>query len=323
MPENLSESNTAGHLANRAVPTCNATDTAEAVLTLIKELSNTFEAIDYIYILNEQTLIGVISIHELLTASPQALVSSFMTTEVAYVHVQTDQEQVAQLALAQSIKAVPVIDDNLKFVGVISADVILRILSDEHTDDIYKSAGIKLSVADAYDQLSWFRHVSSRIPWLLLGLIGGVGAAVIIGLFEETISSQLALAAFIPAVVYIADAVGNQTEMLFIRALSRNSELSIWTYLLREWGVGAAIGILLGIVIFGVSYIWLQVLSVSIILALAIVATVYFSITVAVLLPWLFQKLNFDPAVASGPLATVVCDISSVCIYLLIASAIL
>jgi magnesium transporter len=245
-----------------------------------------------------------------------------MTTSVAYAHTHTDQEQVAELALAQSIKAVPVIDDNKEFVGVISSDKILQILNEEHLDDFYKSAGLHLDANDIYHSLSWFKRIASRMPWLLLGLLGGVSTAYIIKLFESTIATQLIIASFIPAVVCLSDAVGNQSEMIYIRTLGSNRK-SLWSYLGKELLVASAIGIILAGMIFVISYIWIGNPELSIILGISILATVYFSVFVAVFLPWMFERLGFDPAVTSGPLATVIYDISSIVIYLTIASTIL
>lgn len=314
---------TAGYLAIKEVPLCRPDDSVGTVLSFLKELAQTYQTIHYIYVLESRKLVGVLSIHELFSAEHHRLVSEIMTREVAYVHIHTDQEHVAQLALAQSVKAVPVVDDNAEFVGVISSDTLMRILNEEHIDDMYKAAGIAAEEASSLENQGWVTQVNARTPWLMLGLLGGVGAAVIIEAFESTLSSELAIAAFIPAIVYMADAVGNQTETLFIRKLSRRDPFHFLSYLLRELGVGICIAAILGTFTFLISYFWLGNLLFSSVLTASIIATVCFSVFVTVLLPWILKQMKFDPAIASGPLATVICDVSSVCIYLLIASTLL
>ncbi len=314
---------TAGYLAVKEVPLCRPDDSVGTVLSFLKELAETYQTINYIYVLESRKLLGVLSIHELFSAEPHRLVSEIMNKDVAYVHIHTDQEHVAQLALSQGVKAVPVIDDNEEFVGVISSDTLLRILNEEHIDDMNKAAGIAAEEASSLENQGWARQVNARTPWLLLGLLGGVGAAVIIEAFESTISSELAIAAFIPAIVYMADAVGNQTETLFIRKLSRREPVKFLRYLARELGIGISIAAILGTFTFLLSFFWLNNLVFSSILSASIIATVCFSVTITVLLPWLLKQLKFDPAIASGPLATVICDVSSVCIYLIIASSLL
>ncbi|HEY0964347.1 MAG TPA: magnesium transporter [Candidatus Paceibacterota bacterium] len=313
----------AGAIAIAEVPMCRPDDSVGLVFSFMKELAQTYKTINYIYVLDNRRLVGVLSIHELFSTEHARLIQDIMTTNVAYVHVHTDQEHVAQLALAQGIKAVPVINDDEQFVGIISSDALLRILNAEHIDDMHKSVGIAAEEVSLLDNQSWSAQVSARTPWLMLGLLGGVGAAVVIEAFESTIAHELAIAAFIPAVVYMSDAVGNQTEILFIRRLSRKEPVRFLSYLTKELTIGLSIAAILGSLTFGLSFFWLQDMMFSVVLAFAIVATVCFSIVVTVLLPWLFKQLGFDPAVASGPLATVICDLSSVVIYLLIASALL
>jgi magnesium transporter len=250
-------------------------------------------------------------------------VSDFMTQRVAYVHAETDRLHVAELALAESIKAVPVVDDMNRFIGIVTADSIIQTLSEEHSSYLYTAVGINKSPQQIFTELSFFEQVKTRIPWLILGLFGGLIGAVIVRYFESSLSEQLFVAAFIPAIVYIADAVGNQTEMLVVRALGRDANFSIKQYLFRELSVGLVISVILAFLILGLSYAWVHDVFMSLTLAIAIIATTLFSIVFTIILPWFLKRLGFDPAVASGPLATVICDVSSVTIYLLIASTLL
>jgi magnesium transporter len=306
-------------LATNAVPTAASTDTASDVLQNIQAFSGDFQAIDYIYVLDERKLIGVISLHELFSVAPQIMLQDCMTREVAQVHAQSDQETVAQLALAQNIKAVPVVNRDDEFVGVVTSDTILQILRDEHTEDILKYAGINFDAQDTLSEYTPTQHFTSRIPWLILGLFGGILAAFVVESFSEAITAEVALAAFIPAIVYIADAVGSQTQMVFVRTLTSRVRHTLLKVLQREILVATAVGACLSAIIWLLSFLWLGSVTVSSILALAVFATVYFSVVVAILLPWFFNKMGYDAAVATGPLATVIRDVSSLCIYFLIA----
>ena len=310
-------------LLTRAVPTCRATDVASSILAVVQTNISSYESVDYIYVLDKDSLIGVFSIHELFSAKPTALVSDFMVSKVAYVHTHTDRSHIAQLALAQSIKAVPVVDENSNFLGVVLADTVLQILNEEHTNYQYKVTGIRSKATHRHTDLPILGQVKARAPWLLIGLFGGLGGAAIVNYFEASIREQVFVAAFIPAIVYLADAVGNQAEMLVVRALGREKKFAIRHYLFREWGVTLILSVLLGVTMSLLSYIWLLDYLLSLVLGLSIVATTLFSVTFTVILPWVLKKLGFDPAVASGPIATVVCDIASVSIYLTIASNVL
>lgn len=310
-------------LFTRAVPTFSSTDTASSVLSEIQAKIASYESVDYVYVLDGSTLVGVFSIHELFSAKPTAVVADFMIREVAYVHANTDRAHIAQLALAQSIKAVPVVDDRVGFVGVVLADTVLQILNEEHTNYQYKATGIRSKATHRHTDLPILDQVKARAPWLLIGLFGGLAGAAIVQFFEQSIKEQVFVAAFIPAIVYLADAVGNQAEMLVVRALGREKRFAIFHYLFREWGVTIILSILLGATMSLLSYVWLHDYLLSLVLGLAIVVTTLFSVTFTVILPWVLKKLSFDPAVASGPIATVICDISSVSIYLVIASKLL
>ncbi len=310
---------TARALATTAVPTSTPDTTINEVLTQVQSFSNEYETIDYIYVLESEKLVGVVSLHELFSEAGNATLRSVMTTDIAFVHANSDQENVAHLALAQNIKAVPVLTNTNDFVGVVPADMILQILRDEHTEDILKYAGVNFTASERLAEYSLLQHYVSRIPWLILGLGGGIVAAWVVEHFSEAIVAEVALAAFIPAIVYIADAVGSQTQMVFVRSLTASKKITLSRTLARELLIATAVGITLASAIGGLSYVWLGALTVPIILASAVLATVYFSVIVAILLPWTFHRAGYDPAVATGPMATVIRDVSSLCIYFLIA----
>lgn len=314
---------TAGSLVERAVPTAAPTDTVRGVLAELQALSTTYSSIDYIYITEDALLVGVMSIHELLQAKPDAVLRSVMTTPVVHVHTHTDQEKIAAIALAQSIKAVPVVDRDGQFVGAVSADTILRILREEHTEDVLTMAGLVVEPGTPLRTLSNLQHIKSRLPWLLLGLAGGFAAAVIVEAFTGVLEAHLILAAFIPAIVYLADAVGSQTQMVYIRALTIGQSRALLDTLRQEGVVAAVIGIVLAGITWLGTWWWVGELVVSHILALAIIGTVYCSVMIGIVLPWAFHRFGADPAVASGPLATVIRDVLSLCIYLVIASLLL
>lgn len=322
MPK-ISFMNAAGALAVDAVPTCKPEDTAGVIRTFVENNAHSFVSIDYVYVLVEHELVGVFSLHELMTETPSTLVSHFMTTKVASVHALTDRKHVAELALAESIKAVPVLDQDNKFMGVVTADVVMQIFNEEHTSYLFKTTGITKRQGTSYRELSFWGQFRTRSPWLVLGLFGGLAGAMVVNFFEHSISDQLFVAAFIPAIVYIADAIGNQTEMLVVRALGRNKPFVLRTYLFREWATGLLLSVFLGLIMYALSFAWLKDSALSVVLGISIIATTLFSITFTVLLPWFLKRLSFDPAVASGPLATVICDVASVTIYLLIATSFL
>jgi magnesium transporter len=160
------------------------------------------------------------------------------------------------------------------------------------------------------------------MPWLLIGLVGGFLAGGIASMFESALQQEIAIAFFLPLVVYMADAVGTQTETILVRALSYG-KVSLSSQLMRE----GALGLLIGATIGGMATLGLLIFEgrgpVAIVVGLTLTATAVIATIVASLLPWALARMGADPALASGPIATVVQDLLSVAVYLGIATMLL
>ena len=228
-------SNLVDSVLTKAVPMVLGTATAYEVEQLLRTKAKDFETINYIYLINgAKKLVGVVSVQELFHLKASTTLAEGATTEIITVTEGAKKTDAAELALTHGIKAIPVISKTGKLLGVVPSDRIIKILSHEHTRDVLRQAGVHHKDTHAHEAVlktSPLTHVKMRLPWLILGLFGGVAAAFVIGIFEETLADELILAAFIPAIVYMADAVGTQTEMLFVRALSVQKDLKIKSYI--------------------------------------------------------------------------------------------
>lgn len=312
----------AGRLLTARVPTVDATATAQEVRRYLDQQAGDFDTVNYIYLLGHgRELVGVVSIRELFQAPPHEPIRTFSPEHLITVRPHADQERVAHLALRANIKAMPVIDAHHGFLGVIPPNVILGVLNEEHTKDVFGFAGVTRRSDPERHLLSGepVAHVLSRLPWLVIGLAGGILAAWVVRWFEDALRVQLLLAAFIPVVIYIADAVSAQTQMLFIRASTIAPQLNMRTYIAREALVNMLLGGILATLIFIASWWWLSVFVVSTILGMTVFLTVCFVTFIGIGLPWLFYRRGYDPAVASEPITSVVCQIMSLCIYFSIA----
>jgi magnesium transporter len=165
-------------------------------------------------------------------------------------------------------------------------------------------------------------HLVDRLPWLLLGLAGSVIATIVVAFFERQLQSRVAIAFFIPGIVYLADAIGTQTEAIAVRGLSL-SHAPIRNLVLGELRTGLLIGVVLGALSFPA--IWLVLgdprLALSVALALLIAGAM--ATAIGLLLPWLLSRIGRDPAFGSGPIATIVQDVLSLVIYFAVASLLL
>ena len=318
---------TAGSVMATNVPTTVLGSSIGSVQQLLKDQASTFVSVAYVYVLNDaRVLVGVVSIKDVLEASEDQLVADSMHEVSVSVRSDVDQEEVARVALHYNVKAVPVVNNRKEFLGAVTADQVLTILHDEHIEDLLLHSGtIVPDTGTATNILAApaRTHILQRIPWLLIGLCGGIVAALVVGQFESVLEQHLAIAAFIPVIVYLADAIGAQIQLIFIRSLALDNNLPVWRYFIREVKVNLVLGLILALSVAGISYLWLGFADLSLVLALSVFATAVAALIIAVALPYALYRLRFDPAIGSGPFATVICDILSLLIYFMIANTLL
>ena len=309
------------------VPTALPSETIADIRNKLFKKAKDFETLNYVYILDQEgRLVGVLSLKDVFQKPEENIIGKGLTmTDVIKVRPHTDQEKVAILALKHNLKSIPVTDKENVFLGVVPSDVILEILHSEDVEDLLRFAGISKhnSFAAKIFQASPFAMTKLRLPWLVLGLFGGLLAAQIVNFFEGSLKVHFILAAFIPLIVYMADAVGVQAQTLFIRSLAIDSKLDIRKYLLKEMKISLLIALILGVLLTLISFLWSGLLSVGVILGASLFLTVICAGLIAILIPWLLQNLKKDPAIGSGPFATIVRDVLSLALYFSIASILL
>ncbi|MGZ8436571.1 MAG: magnesium transporter [Candidatus Binatia bacterium] len=282
-----------------------------------------FESATHIGVCDDGKLVGVLRVEELFGALGDAKVRDIMDADPPAVAPGVDQEKAAWKALQHGESALAIIDDGGRFVGFIPPDRLLAVLLHEHDEDLARLGGFlhDSSTARAASEEPVVKRFWHRVPWLLVGLLGALLAADIVGAYEQQLQANVMLAFFIPGIVYLADAVGTQTETLVIRGLSVG--VSIGGVVRREVYTGLLVGVTLAAVFFPIGlWRWGDASMVAAV-ALAILAACTTASAVALTLPWLFNRLGLDPAFGSGPLATVIQDLLSVIIYLRIATAML
>jgi magnesium transporter len=228
-----------------------------------------------------------------------------------------DQEHVAELARANRLVGVPVVTGSGQALGCVGATLLLDVLWREHTEDLHRIAGIMKPMDAARHALDEPPQMRAwhRLPWLGVGLIGSSIATAVMASFEATFAGNVKLAFFVPAIVYLADAIGTQTEAVAVRGLSLSHRP--FPELLRgETAAGALIGLVLAVSVFlGVGAAF-QDVRLAAVVALAILAAGTIAATVGLTLPWILSRWGLDPAFGSGPLATIIQDVLSILIYL-------
>jgi magnesium transporter len=199
---------------------------------------------------------------------------------------------------------------------------LLSILSEEHAEDMNRFVGMMKESEGTHSALEApvFTRVARRLPWLGLGLGLSAATAAIMSHFEDVLTANITVAIFIPALVYIADAIGTQTEAVAVRGLSLGRPLLLKTFV-SEALTGAVIGASLGIVAFlGITWIY-EDLRLAAGVGLSILAAGMAASVIGLALPWLLSFLGMDPAFGSGPVATVIQDAITIIVYFLIIAA--
>lgn len=271
----------------------------------------------------EGRLTGLIGMAALFRAEPETTLAQLAQPPAVVVDSETSAERAAWIASHQEAEAVAVVDDAGRFIGLVPVYRLTGLLVHEHEVDLARMGGfMRGSIrARTASEEPVLRRVWHRAPWLLVGLLGAVVAAQIVSSFEAELEGQLALAFFLPGIVYMADAVGTQTETLVIRGLSIDVPVSRIFRL--EILTGAVVGIILSISILPFAFVITDNTHVSAVVAISLFAATSIASMVAMTLPWFISRLNFDPAFGSGPLATVVQDLLSILIYFAVAMALL
>lgn len=268
-------------------------------------------------------LLGLIPLESVMAAEAGTLAGDLMDPHPPVAAPGLHREKAAWKATAYGESSLAVIDTDGSFRGLVPPARFLPVLRAEHDEDLARLGGYLTSSASArhamYEPIA--TRLWHRLPWLVLGLIGSAGAASLVDGFAETLASDVRLAFFIPGIVYMADAVGTQTEALVIRGLS------VGVPVRRVFGMEAFTGILVGLflAVLTIPTAWLVLgsLEIGLVLGLSLIGACAVATVVAMSLPWLMSRLGRDPAFGSGPLATVIQDVLSLLIYFLIATAIL
>ncbi|MFC1787804.1 magnesium transporter [Patescibacteria group bacterium] len=303
------------------IPTAYLDETVGLVRQRIIKKKN-WDSINYIYLLDKKDrLTGVISIKELFRTNARKKLKDFKNSKLVVTHPHSSLQIVTAKVIAHNVKALPVIDTDRALMGVIGNDTIINTLEQEHVRDLLTASGLPAGKSTFTDVLTAkiSQLVKWRTPWLAVGVIGGALTSSIVGGFESNLEQVIELTFYIPMMLYMGAAVGNQTQMLFVRGISYQ-QIKLGRYLWHELVVDSLIGIILATLL-GI----FALITTSSQLFAAIVATSVFAIVataglVAIIISEIFILLKKDPAMGGGPFATIVQDVFSLIFYLSIAS---
>lgn len=296
----------------------------QALAYLREKYEHLEEEIYDVYVVDEsELLVGHVTLRELLTAAPEALVESRMDDNVIQVLTSTDQEDAAEKLSRYDLLTLPVVDEQGRLRGIITSDDVIDVLQEEATEDIYQSSGINAPGSEEGDVLTYnvSKSFQARLPWLLVTLLIESGSATVINHFDDVIRQTVAAAAFMPLLSGVTGSIATQSTCIIIRGTGRTQVN--WKAFLRclshEARVGMLLGLCCGLTTGVVGYFFHQSQHM---LGLVVGISLFITMTVGVLIgtamPLIFQKLGVEPAHASGPFITSILDVCTMSIYLTI-----
>jgi magnesium transporter len=307
----------AAGLATSSVPTATPEEPAGSVRGRLA--GNRFASIAFVAVLDGERLAGLVPAEVLIAAPEGRRMSELMDPRPAVVEAEAEVEAAANAIARHGAGTGAVVDEEGRFVGLIPWARLAAVLAVEHDEDLARLGGYRAGqrTARRAAEESVGRRLWHRLPWLVVGLAGAMLSTVIVGSFEEELDRVVLLAFFVPAVVYMADSVGTQTETVMIRALAVG--VSMRHVLRRELLTGLLVGLIVGAIFFPFAILGWGDEEVALGVALALVASCSIATAVAMVLPTLLARLGLDPAFGSGPLATMIQDLLSIVIYFAIA----
>ena len=284
------------------------------------------DKIFYLYVLdNKEKLVGVVSLRTLVTSKNSKKLKEIMIKDIQAATTDTDQEEVAKKVAQYNYLALPVVNRQNRFLGIVTIDDVVDIIREEASEDFLQMAGVGKDREILLK--SPLENAQSRAPWILASLIGGVCAAAIISYFNNLLEQIIILAAFIPVIIGIGGNVGTQSSTIVVRGLAtgRVDVANTIPLILKEVVVGSLLGATYGLIIgFASEFIsGNTTTNLGVVIGLSIFCSMTIATAVGASVPLILKKLNYDPAISTGPFVTTAIDIIGVALYFLIASTIL
>jgi magnesium transporter len=318
------EEDTAGGIMAKEFIRANKNWNVVQTIAEIRRQAENVEKIYSIYVINnKQQLLGRVSLKKIILAASDTRIEDIYDEDVISVPVYMDQEEVATVMRRYDLESVPVINAKNKLVGRITVDDILDVIQEEADEDIQAMSGISDQV-DEYDSV--FKLTKARLPWLLIGIMGGLMGAGFIGFFEEGLTKVTALAFFIPLITATGGNVGIQSSTLVVQSLANKSAFddSLTERFLKGLLVAVINGLVLALFVFGVVVLFYgNEIKFALVVSIALFAVVLLSSFMGTFTPLVLDRFGINPALASGPFITTANDLLGLAVYFLVAMSLL
>jgi len=308
------DEDTAGGLMQKEFIQANLSWPVDRCIVELRRQAEDVEQVYTIYVVDQlNKLVGLLSLKRLLFASPKTKISDlYQAKNIISVKTTDSSEVVARVMEKYDLVSIPVVDFQNKLVGRITIDDVMDIIKDEADKDFQLASGISEKIES---NATVWRMSRARLPWLLIGMLGGTLGAQVISTYEGSISKIPALAFFIPLITAMGGNVGVQSSAIVVQSLARGNQFnSITSKLAKEALVGSLNGLICSICIFGIATVFEnQTLGITVSIALFVV--ILFAAIMGSMIPLILNKYKIDPALATGPFVTTLNDVLGLFIY--------
>ena len=316
------DENTAGALMAKELVRVKETWTVAGCVREMRRQAENVTRVHSIYVTNKEgKLTGRLSLKDLLTAGEKTKISEVFIPKVDYVTVHTENEEVARIMQKYDLEAIPVVDEEGILVGRITIDDIVDFIKDEAEKDYQMAAGISQDV-EADDSV--WQLTRARLPWLVLGLFGGLGAVFIMEGFDTALAKYEILFFYTPLIAAMAGNVGVQSSAIIVQGLANdNVKGSLFNRFIKEISLSLINGVALGALIIAINAAIGKPTDVSLAIAASLLVVIIIAAVIGTFVPIILDKRGIDPAIATGPFITTSNDIFGILIFFYISKLIL
>ncbi|MDD2227930.1 MAG: magnesium transporter [Candidatus Cloacimonetes bacterium] len=317
------DSETAGGIMATEFVTVKDNMTVRETLEYLQKYGDEAETLSYLYVLDENGVLkGVVSLRDIVIHGFTEAIAPLINDNVISVLPELDQEEVAKTILKYGFTSIPVVDENDKMLGIVTADDLLDVMVDESTEDFEKMAALAHSDGD-YLETGVFTLARRRVFWLLFLMVSATFTSIIIQSYESALASVVLLTAFIPMLMDTGGNAGSQSATLIIRGMALG-EIAIKDYIavvFKEARVSLIVGLALGVVNFFRIWVFHHDILLALTVSLSLLFTIILAKTVGCTLPIVARKLKIDPAIMAAPIITTIVDTLSLIVYFKLALA--
>ena len=313
------EEDVAGGLMAKELIKANENWSVKQCIEEIRRQAENVEKIYAVYVVdNQNKLLGRVSLKRIILADDQILIKDLYEEDVIAVETYMDEEDVAQIMRKYDLDAVPVVNVQGKLMGRITIDDIVDVITEQAEEERQMMAGISEDVEE--DDSIWML-TRARLPWLLIGMFGGLLGAQFIGVFEEDILLVPAMAFFIPLITATGGNVGIQSSSIVLQSLANKSvfDVSFLKRITKVLSVAILNGIVIGGVVMGMNLILGQEVKLALVVSLALFTVVLIASFMGTVTPLVLDKFGINPALAAGPFITTANDLIGLLVYFSVA----